>query len=203
MRAPEDRLERIGQIERKLVQHIKGWTTGELASEFGVDPGTIRRDLSLLETMGTGLIKQGRRYILDHRRSLHNVKLSMNELLAIYLAVRLLSRHSDEHNPHVVGALEKLADALQTKSPLIARHIEQAATAVRSRHTRREYVEALEILTQGWAEGKKVRTRRPSVPLLPTSLSLLESATHVMLLATMRCATPYAPSRSNVSMKRG
>jgi predicted DNA-binding transcriptional regulator YafY len=159
MRAPEDRLERIGQIERKLVQHLKGWTTGELAHEFGVDPGTIRRDLSLLETMGTGLIKQGRRYILDHRRSLHNVKLSMNELLAIYLAVRLLSRHSDEHNPHVVGALEKLADALQAKSPLIARHIEQAATAVRSRHTRREYVEALEILTQGWAEGKKVRLR--------------------------------------------
>ncbi len=34
MRAPEDRLERIGQIERKLVQHLKGWTTGELAHEF-------------------------------------------------------------------------------------------------------------------------------------------------------------------------
>jgi predicted DNA-binding transcriptional regulator YafY len=159
MRAPEDRLERIGQIERKLVQHLKGWTTGELAREFGVDPGTIRRDLSVLETMGTGLIKQGRRYFLDHRRSLHNVKLSINELLAIYLAVRLLSRHSDEHNPHVVKALEKLADTLRAKSPLIARHIDQAAIAVRARQTRREYVEALEVLTQGWAEGKKVRLR--------------------------------------------
>src|SRR5260221_12843008 len=155
MRAPEDRLERIGQIERKLVQLLKGGTLGALAREFGVDPGTIRRDLSLLETMGTGFIKQGRRYILDHRRSLHNVKLSMNELLAIYLAVRLLSRHSDEHNPHVVGALEKLADALQAKSPLIARHIEQPARAVRSRHTSSENVMALEILRQAWPEGEK------------------------------------------------
>lgn len=159
MRAPENRLERIEQIERKLVQRPEGWTTGELAREFGVDPTTIFRDFDLLESMGTGLIKQGRRYVLDHRRSLHNVKLSINELLAIYLAVRLLSRHSDEHNPHVVKALEKLADTLRAKSPLIARHIDQAATAVRARQTRREYVEALEILTQGWAEGKKVRLR--------------------------------------------
>lgn len=159
MRAPENRLERIGQIESKLVQRPEGWTTGELAREFQVDASTIFRDLSLLESMGTGLIKHGRRYVLDHRRSLHSVKLSINELLAIYLAVRLLSRHSDEHNPHVVKALEKLADTLRAKSPLIARHIDQAATAVRARQTRREYVEALEILTQGWAEGKKVRLR--------------------------------------------
>jgi len=159
MRAPENRLERIGQIESKLVQRPEGWTTGELAREFQVDASTIFRDLSLLESWGTGLIKHGRRYVLDHRRSLHSVKLSINELLAIYLAVRLLSRHSDEHNPHVVKALEKLADTLRAKSPLIARHIDQAATAVRARQTRREYVEALEVLTQGWAEGKKVRLR--------------------------------------------
>lgn len=159
MRTPESRLERIEQIERKLAQNTRGWTTGELAREFHVDPSTIARDLGVLESMGTGLIKQGRRYILDHRRSLHNIKLSLNELLAIYLAVRLLSRFSDEHNPHVVKALEKLADTLRTKSPLIARHIEQAATAVRARQTRREYVEALEVLTQGWAEGRKVRLR--------------------------------------------
>ena len=35
----------------------------------------------------------------------------------------------------------------------------EAASAVRSRRTRREYVEALEVLTQGWAEGRKVRLR--------------------------------------------
>src|SRR2546421_4987873 len=119
VRAPEDRLERIEQIERKLVQRPSGWTSGELAREFQVNPSTISRDLHLLESMGTGLVKKGRRYLLDHRRSLHSVKLSLNELLAIYLAVRLLSRHSDEHHPHVVKALEELAAAVRAKSPLI------------------------------------------------------------------------------------
>lgn len=159
MRKPDTRLERFEQIEQKLAQRPRGWTATELAQEFSVNKTTILRDLALLQTMGAKLDKQGRRYILDTRGLIHAVKLSTDELLAIYLAVRLLSRHSDEHNPHVVTALEKLAEALQGKSPLIARHIEQAATAVRSRRTRREYVQALEILTQGWATGKKICLR--------------------------------------------
>ena len=44
MKAPENRLERIGQIERKLALRPEGWTTGELAREFKVDPSTIFRD---------------------------------------------------------------------------------------------------------------------------------------------------------------
>src|SRR5205085_2867433 len=96
---------------------------------FGVDPDTIRRDLLLIEGRNTGLVKQGRRYLLDHRRSIHSVKLSNDEALALYLAARLLSRHSDEHNPHVVKALEKLADALgaracaPSKSSVCTRHV--------------------------------------------------------------------------------
>jgi predicted DNA-binding transcriptional regulator YafY len=120
MRAPENRLEPIKQIERKLALRPEGWTAGELAREFQVDPSIIFRDLSLLESMETGLITRGRRYILDHRQSLHNVKLSINELLAIYLAVRLLSRHSDEHNPHVVKALWRSTCLAETRRFLLA-----------------------------------------------------------------------------------
>lgn len=159
MSSLDTRLERIDDIERKLARRPTGWTSGELAREYGVDPSTIFRDLAVLEARGTGLIKQGRRYILDHRSSFHLLKLNNDEALALYLAERLLSRHSDEHNPHVVKALEKLADALDAKSPLMAHHIAQAASAVRVRRVRREYVEALEILTRGWAEGRKVRMR--------------------------------------------
>jgi len=155
----DNRYERLDAIERRLAQRPEGWTTGELAHELSVDPSTIYRDLLLLESRGTGLIQHGRQYLLDHRRSLHTIKMTNDEVMALYLAARLLSRHSDEHNPHVVKALEKLADALQAKSPLLARHIYQAAVAVRSRRTRRDYIEAMEVLTQGWAEGRKVWLR--------------------------------------------
>ncbi len=157
MSRPDTRLERLADIERKLAQRPEGWTTSELAQEYGVDPSTIYRDLMLLESMGTGMAKHGRRYALDFRRSLAQVRLSQNEMLALYLAARLLSRHSDEHNPHVVTALEKLADALRDRSPLMARHIDQAAVAVNIRRAKPAYVEALEVLTQAWAEGRKVR----------------------------------------------
>jgi proteasome accessory factor B len=156
---PESRIERLDAIERALAQAPHGCTTGELARTYGVSTDTIRRDLDLLESRGTGLVHYGRRYRLDHRRSLHSIKLTNDEVLVFYLAARLLSRHSDEHNPHVVTALEKLADALQTKSPLMARHIAQAAIAVQERRIRREYVAVLEILTRGWVEGRKVRLR--------------------------------------------
>lgn len=156
---PESRYERLDAIERRLAQTPHGCTTGDLARTFGVSDDTIRRDICELEARGTGLVKDGRRYILDHRRSLYRVKFTTNEILALYLAARLLSRHSDEHNPHVVQALEKLADALRDRSPLIAGHIDQAAAAVAARHSRPHYVEALEALVLGWATGKKVRIR--------------------------------------------
>jgi proteasome accessory factor B len=159
MTRTESRYQRLDEIERKLARRPEGWTTGELAREFGVDADTIRRDLDELDRMGAGTYKIGRRFILDHRRSFHTVKLNNDEVLALYLAARLLSRHSDEHNPHVVEALEKLADALEIKSPLMAAHVAQAAAAVRARRIRPVYVEALEALTQGWAESKKVWLR--------------------------------------------
>lgn len=159
MSLTENRYERLDAIERHLARRPEGMTTGELARELDVDPSTIYRDIQLLEGRGTGLIQEGRRYRLDHRRSLYTLKLSTHEVLALYLAARLLSRHSDEHNPHVVKSLEKLADALRVRSPLIAQHIDQAAVVVSGRRSRQDYVEALEVLTQAWAEGRKVRVR--------------------------------------------
>jgi proteasome accessory factor B len=156
MLPPESRYERLDAIERKFVQHPAGWTTGEMAREMDVSVDTIRRDMELLEARGTGFIKQGRRYTLDHRRSINLVKFTNDEILAIYLAARLLSRHSDEHNPHVVTALEKIADALRNRTPLMSRHIDQAANAVRGKRARKMYVEALEVLLQGWVEERKV-----------------------------------------------
>ncbi|MBA3946024.1 MAG: WYL domain-containing protein [Herpetosiphonaceae bacterium] len=153
----DSRYERLDEIERLLVRHPDGLTTTELARTLNVDPDTIRRDFLFLEDRGTAIYKEGRRHVLDHRRLHHAVKLTRDEALALYLAARLLSRHSDEHNPHVVRALEKLADALRTTSPFIAQHIDRAAAGVRSRTTRPAYVEALEALTRGWAEQRKVR----------------------------------------------
>jgi predicted DNA-binding transcriptional regulator YafY len=157
MRSLDDRFDRVAEIERMLVRHPAGYTSGELARHFQRDPTTIYRDLAKLEKMGTGVVRNGRKWMLDHRRSLYDVRLTHDEMLALFLAARLLSRHSDEHNPHVVAALEKLADALRMRAPEIARHVDLAADSVRERRTRPEYVAALENIGRAWAEGRKVR----------------------------------------------
>jgi predicted DNA-binding transcriptional regulator YafY len=151
------RYERLEQVERLLAQRPRGWRTSELARELGVDPDTIRRDLAMLEAMGTGLIKEGWFYRLDHRRAIHTARLTTDEALALYLAARLFSRYSDEHNPHGASALDRLADALHAKSPVLAGHIAVAARTVRSRTTRPEYVATLEVISRAWLERRKVR----------------------------------------------
>ncbi|MBP8252347.1 MAG: WYL domain-containing protein [Herpetosiphon sp.] len=156
MKHKDSRYERLDKIERLLARSHEGLMTSEVANELNVDQSTIIRDLEMLERRGTGLIKDGWRYRIDHRRSLYTIKFNNDEMLALFIAMRLLSRHSDEHNPHVVRAMEKLADALRDKSPLIAQHIDRAANAVRMRRSRPEYVEALETITQSWASFQKV-----------------------------------------------
>lgn len=158
-RAVTSRIKRIDRIEQKLAQRPGGWTMVELARELGTHRATIQRDLALLKNMGTNVVRRGSRYILDKRGLLHSVRISTDELLALYLAARLLCRHTDEHNPHVVTVLEKLGAAIRETSPLIAHHIQQAAAAVQDRAIRQNYIHTLEVLTQAWAEGKKVRIR--------------------------------------------
>ena len=81
MTRTDSRYERLDAIERQLARNADGLTTGELAREFGVDADTIRRDLAELDRMGAGTFKVGRRYLLDHRRSFHSVRLNNDEAL--------------------------------------------------------------------------------------------------------------------------
>jgi len=153
----DHRFTRLDDIERKLTQHPDGLSITELARIYGVDRSTIYRDISALEERGTGLIQDGRRWKLDHRRMLYATHFTPHELVALYLASRLLVRYSDEQNPHVISALEKLADALQRHSPLVTSHIAKSAQTVSARPVRPDYVEAFEVLTQAWLLGRKAR----------------------------------------------
>lgn len=157
MGATDSRLERMADMDRRLAASNRGYTTTELAALYGVDPATIYRDLMLLQSMGTALRRVGRRYVPDGDRQLYRAKFTLDELLALYLAARLLTRHSDEANLHVTHALEKLADALRTRAPLMARHIDAAAVSVSRRTARPDYIQRMETLGRAWAEGRKVR----------------------------------------------
>jgi predicted DNA-binding transcriptional regulator YafY len=157
MRQFDRRIERLDDIERRLAQHPGGLTTGQLARMYGVNASTIYRDFSALEGRGAGLQREKRRWYLDHRRSLYSVKLTAHELVALYVATRLLVRYSDELNSHVASLLAKLADALRTRSLLVAEHIAEAAVVAGERPEHPDFMQAFEVLGRGWIEGRKTR----------------------------------------------
>lgn len=148
---------RLRRIEHRLYNTPRGLRAVEIADYCGVDRRTIYRDLQSLGEMGVPVWEHDGRYGIDRSAYQTTVRLNLNEAVALFFAARLLSHHSDEHNPHVVGALDKLAASLPDST--IATHLGHAADAIRARPLRAGYVSVVEALTRAWADRHRVRIR--------------------------------------------
>ena len=146
---------RLRRIEQRLYNHPQGLRAIDLAEQCGVDRRTIYRDLGALEEMGIPVWEHQGRFGIDRSSYLSTVRLNRNEAVALFFAARLLAHHSDEHNPHIVSALDKLAAGLPDET--IADHITRLAEMVRQRPLRESYVQLFETLTFAWAERRLVR----------------------------------------------
>ncbi|HEY3231786.1 MAG TPA: transcriptional regulator [Roseiflexaceae bacterium] len=145
---------RLRRIEHRLYNTPRGLRAVDLAEYCGVDRRTIYRDLVSLEEMGVPVWQDGGRYGIDRESYLSTIRLNLNEAVALFFAARLLAHHSDEHNPHVVSALSKLAAGLPDTT--ISSHIARAADAIRTKPLRADYVRALEAITRAWADRRRV-----------------------------------------------
>jgi len=150
---------RLMEIEALLRHHPAGLTSSELAESLEVDASTIRRDLARLSSAGVELRKRGRRYQLSFHQAMRSLRLTPDEVLALYLACRLLSRQQSERNPHAEKVMQKLAEAVRDDAPRFSNYIEDAALLQRSLPLRQEYLAVLETMTQAWSEGRVVHLR--------------------------------------------
>ena len=148
------RAERLRAIERMLYRSANGMRVVEIAEACDVDRRTVYRDLDLLSVSGVPIWQDQGRYGIERDQYLTTVRLNFNEAFAMYMAARLLARHSDEHNPHVVTALDKLATALPEP---ISTHIARTASHVRERILNEQYIQVLEAITLAWSMQRKVR----------------------------------------------
>ncbi len=148
---------RLRRLEHCLYNAPQGMRVVELAESCSVDRRTIYRDLLALEDMGVPVWEDNGRYGIDRESYLSTVRLNLNEAIALFFAVRLLAHHSDEHNPHVVAALNKLATSLPDTT--VSSHIARAAEVIRARPLRTTYIRALEAITRAWADRRRVEIR--------------------------------------------
>ncbi|HMO57727.1 MAG TPA: WYL domain-containing protein [Roseiflexaceae bacterium] len=145
---------RLRRIEHLLYNAPYGLRVIELAEQCGVDRRTIYRDLDALHEMQVPVWEHEGRYGIDRETYLSTVRLNLNEAVALFFAARLLAHHSDEHNPHVVSALSKLAAGLPDTT--ISSHLARVADLIRRRPLRTDYVRVLETLTRAWADRRPV-----------------------------------------------
>ncbi len=148
------RTERLAEIERMLFRSANGMRVMDIAEACGVDRRTIYRDLDMLSTLGVPIWQEEGRYGIVRDQYLATVRLNFNEALALFIAARLLSRHADQQNPHIISALTKLGMAFP--EPL-ASHVAFTAEALRSQPFDHDFVEVLEAVAKAWAERRKIK----------------------------------------------
>ncbi|NDJ33965.1 MAG: WYL domain-containing protein [Chloroflexi bacterium] len=148
------RAARLRQIEHLLFRNPHGLRVTEIAEHCGVNRRTIYRDLEVLDDTGVPIWQADGKYGIIRDQYLATVRLRFSEAVALYIAARLLARHADERNPHIVSALHKLATAFP--DPL-SDYINRTAEAISEQPVNPAFVDVLEVVTICWAEGAKVR----------------------------------------------
>jgi predicted DNA-binding transcriptional regulator YafY len=149
-----DRAERLNAIERMLFRNAAGLRAVEIAAACGVDRRTVYRDLDALDKLGIPISQQDGRFFINRDYYLATVRLNFQEALALFLGARMLSRHMEQQNPHIVHALSKMGGALP--EPL-ASHLLYIADTLRGNPVDRNYVLSLETVTRAWIERRKVQ----------------------------------------------
>jgi len=120
---------------------------------------TIKRMLERLHSGGFALEWDERKWVrLDRSKYLLDLKLNEDEALAVFIACRLLARHSDRPNPHAVNALAKLGTAMRGGARVIGEHVLATSEQLKRKQNQaaREYVHNLEALTRAWADRVSV-----------------------------------------------
>ncbi|MGE5597323.1 MAG: helix-turn-helix transcriptional regulator, partial [Hyphomicrobiales bacterium] len=153
------RATRLIEIERRLRANPAGLTVRQLADATGYSTRTIQRDLIALESeLGAPLMEaSGRRWrLMPGSTPIGAVRFTLHEARAIFLATRLLLRHSDERDNDGISALEKLADALP---PPLSYQLRSAAEQLKAKPENRNASLILRVLTEAWATSQTVAIR--------------------------------------------
>lgn len=153
-----DKQARLHRLSHLLYRHPKGLTVREMAQMCNVTPRTIQRDLKALEEAEVPVWQDDEgekpRYGILSGYFLPPLRLTLNDAAALYLAARLLTRNTDEHNPHVSSAVAQLAGILPEA---MGNALQVAVQQMAELDVDVAYRDVFEALTLGWATGRKVR----------------------------------------------
>ena len=158
MLSAERKSERLMELEQLLLAHRSGLRRSEIARRLGVHRSTASRYVDELSRSCPVLEDDDGRIGINRNGYLNNIRLTIHESLALFLACRLMTDRTDRFNPHAAAALRKLGSSLNLLSPTIAGQIVSEADRIDGSKARRDpvYLNVIETLTQGWSDGRLV-----------------------------------------------
>jgi len=154
-----DRTARLNRVCQLLYQYPQGLTPGRLAELCEVSTRTVFRDLNAIQRdRNYPIWQEGGRYGLERHAFLPPLKLTLPEAMALFLAARLASRYSDERDPAIQSAFEKLAAILPRP---VAQHVAETVRGMLARQENPHYARVFELLAEAWANGKRAKIWYP------------------------------------------
>lgn len=151
------RTDRLTEIERLLFDSAIGMRAIDIAKECNVDRRTIYRDLAMLGEIGIPIHQKDGRFYIDREQYTAPTKLTFDEAMALFLASRVASRFQDQHNPHMISALEKIGKALPKS---IETHVETICRNESEETLDLVYTSVLDLVTRAWSEHRKIHLFR-------------------------------------------
>lgn len=127
-----------------------------LARKFGVDRSTIHRDIKGLDPRYTVKLRRGKLSLVS-TVDLYRIDLNREELLILYLGMRLLSRWQDRYNHHTAAVLQKISQKVENQPNIrelisrTAKNFDEKALVVE-----KTLMKNLELINQAWFQFKKV-----------------------------------------------
>ncbi len=154
--AKRDRAARLTRVATLLYQHRPyGLTAKDIARRIDVTVRTAYRDLHAIETeLGIPVWEDKGRWVAEQGAFLPPLKLTLLEAVTLFLSARLMARHADKKDPHVLSAFGKLASVLPAP---VAAHVHAIVAAIADNPEDRRYARVFENVATGWATSRKVR----------------------------------------------
>ncbi|MBN1412900.1 MAG: WYL domain-containing transcriptional regulator [Spirochaetales bacterium] len=148
----------LNMLEQALLSAPLGMSRSEIAKQLGIHRSTAGRYIDDLSAILPVWEDDDKKVHINRNDYLHNLQLTIHELLAVHLGARLLENATDKYNPHITSTLKKLADTLKPLSLSISGYINQTVAAMEARKKPEvSFIDILQTLTIGWADRQRVR----------------------------------------------
>ncbi len=128
---------RVIQLYQRLCDTTVGLTTQQLSDELEVSPRSVQRYIATLrDSVGIDIDDVDGRWKIGAYSKLPAMQLDRYQAVSLLVALRLLHKMRQDHDPGLIGALAQIARALTL--PTVTEYVEQTIADAERRPTRQE-----------------------------------------------------------------